>query len=70
MRFLRLPAVLIRVGMRRSAWYQRILDGRAPGPLKLGGKMAVWPESSIDAWQKNVAEHGERIGTYGHGGAA
>ena len=64
MRFLRLPAVLIRVGMRRSAWYARVADGRAPGPIKLGGRLAVWSDEAIEAWQREVAEHGERINAY------
>ena len=62
--FLRLPQVLDRVGMRRSAWYDRVADGRAPGPIKLGGKLAIWSDEAIDAWQRQVAEHGERINVY------
>ena len=68
MRFLRLPEVLERVGLRRSAWYQRVLDGRAPQPLKLGAKIAVWPENEIDAWQAGVLAHGERVNTYSREG--
>ena len=50
--------------MRRSAWYDRVSDGRAPGPVKLGGRMALWPEDEIEGWQKSVRANGERVNTY------
>ena len=63
-RFLRLPEVLTRVGMRRSAWYARIADGRAPQPLKVGTKLAVWTDDIISRYQGSILEHGERVGQY------
>ena len=66
-RFLRVPEVLSRVGMGRSAWYQRVLDGRAPPAVKIGAKLAVWPENVIAEYQASIVEHGERVGQYSGG---
>lgn len=49
-RLLRLPEVMARVGMKRSAIYQRISEGRFPRSRSLGPKCAVWVESEIEAW--------------------
>ncbi len=33
----------------------------------MGGRMAVWPDEAIEAWQKDIAEHGERVNTNARG---
>lgn len=70
MKFLRLSQVLDLVAMGRSAWYQRVLDGRAPPAVKIGAKLAVWPENVIAEWQASVLEDGERIGRYSPNGGS
>lgn len=55
-RLLRLPEVMARVGLRRSAIYQRMTDGRFPRSRSLGPKCTVWIESEIDAWIRDVAK--------------
>lgn len=50
MRFLRLPEVERRVGLKRSAIYQRMSEGRFPRSLSLGPRCAVWIDSEIDKW--------------------
>jgi prophage regulatory protein len=55
-RLLRLPEVMARVGMKRSAIYQRMSDGRFPRSRSLGPKCAVWVEEEIDKWIREVAE--------------
>lgn len=55
-RLLRLPEVMARVGLRRSAIYQRMRDGRFPRSRSLGPKCAVWVESEINEWIRRVAE--------------
>ncbi|MBC2670606.1 helix-turn-helix transcriptional regulator [Novosphingobium piscinae] len=55
-RLLRLPEVMARVGLRRSAIYQRMSDGRFPKARSLGPKCAVWVEAEINAWIAAVAE--------------
>lgn len=42
-------AVLDRVGMGKSALYDRINAGTFPKPVSLG-RLARWVESEIDAW--------------------
>ena len=54
-RLLRLPEVMRRVGLKRSAIYQRMSEGRFPKSRSLGGKCTVWVEAEIDAWINSVA---------------
>lgn len=54
-RLLRLPEVMARVGLKRSAIYQRMSEGRFPKSRSLGPKCAVWIEAEIDDWVNHVA---------------
>jgi prophage regulatory protein len=54
-RLLRLPEVIARVGLKRSAIYQRMSEGRFPKSRSLGPKCAVWVESEIDDWIDSIA---------------
>jgi len=54
-RLLRLPEVIARVGLKRSAIYQRMSDGRFPRSRSLGPKCTVWVEAEIDEWIRGVA---------------
>jgi len=54
-RLLRLPEVMHRVGLKRSAIYQRMSEGRFPKSRSLGPKCAVWVESEIDEWVRGVS---------------
>ena len=55
-RLLRLPEVIARVGLRRSAIYQRMSEGRFPRSRSLGPKCAVWIEAEIEEWIKQIAD--------------
>jgi len=59
-RLLRLPEVIDRVGLRRSAIYQRMSEGRFPKSRSLGPKCAVWVEAEIDEWIKSIADKPHR----------
>lgn len=48
-RFLRLPEVERRVGLRRSSIYERVSRGSFPQPVKLGS-VSVWLEGEIEQW--------------------
>ena len=48
-RLIRLPEVLLKLGISRSSWYAGIKVGRFPAPKKLGPKTSVWPNSTIEA---------------------
>lgn len=49
-RILRLPAVLDRTGLSRSAVYRRIRDGTFPRQVALGARSAGWRESAVNKW--------------------
>lgn len=55
-RLLRLPEVMNRVGLRRSAIYQRMSEGRFPKCRALGPKCSVWVEAEINAWIQSVTD--------------
>lgn len=55
MRLIRLPEVMARVGLKRSAIYQRMSEGRFPKSRSLGPKCVVWVEAEIDAWIRSIA---------------
>jgi len=55
-RLLRLPEVMARVGLKRSAIYQRMTEGRFPRSRSLGPKCTVWIESEVDAWISEIAK--------------
>jgi prophage regulatory protein len=53
-RLLRLPEVMDRVGLRRSAIYQRMSEGRFPKCRTLGTKCSVWVEAEINEWIDSI----------------
>jgi len=53
-RLLRLPEVMARVGMKRSAIYERMREGRFPRSRSLGSRCAVWVETEIEDWIADV----------------
>ena len=59
-RLLRLPEVIDRVGLRRSAIYQRMSEGRFPKSRSLGPKCTVWVEEEINEWIRAIAENSLR----------
>jgi prophage regulatory protein len=58
-RLLRLPAVLDRVGYKRSRFLDLVRQGVFPAPVKLGARAVAWPESVIDALVERLA-NGQR----------
>ena len=54
-RLLRLPEVMNRVGLKRSAIYQRMSEGRFPRSRSLGPRCTVWVEREIDAWIRDAS---------------
>jgi prophage regulatory protein len=49
-RLLRLPDVEALTGLRKSALYQAMKDGRFPPCVKLSARASAWPESEVQAW--------------------
>jgi prophage regulatory protein len=60
-RLLRLPEVMARVGLRRSAIYQRMSEGRFPKCRSLGARCSVWVEAEINDWIDGVAGSSNHI---------
>lgn len=55
-RLLRLPQVMDRVGLKRTAIYQRMREGRFPRSRSLGPRCTVWVEAEVDEWVRSIAE--------------
>ena len=49
-RMLRLPAVLQRTGLSRSALYALMAAGHFPRPLRIGARAVAWLEHEVEAW--------------------
>jgi prophage regulatory protein len=54
-RFLRLPAVIELVGLKRTAIYERIKAGTFPAPVKLGPRASAWDEQELAQWQDGLS---------------
>jgi prophage regulatory protein len=50
-RLLRLPEVEIEVGLKRSAIYEAIKNGRFPKQIRVGSRAVAWTEKSIEDWK-------------------
>lgn len=55
-RLIRLPEVMERVGLKRSAIYQRMREGSFPRSRSLGYRCAVWIEAEIDDWIESIRD--------------
>ena len=55
-RLIRLPEVMERVGLRRTAIYQRMREGQFPKSRSLGARCTVWVEAEINNWIRNVIQ--------------
>ena len=53
---LRLPTVLKRFPVSRSAWYSGVKSGIYPQGVKIGDRSRAWTESSINALIQSVSE--------------
>jgi prophage regulatory protein len=49
-RFLRLPEVEFRSGLKKTSIYDMMAAGKFPSCVRIGGRSVAWKESSIDAW--------------------
>lgn len=46
--FLRLPQVLARIPVSKSAWWAGVKSGRYPKSIKLGVRTTVWLKSEVE----------------------
>jgi prophage regulatory protein len=49
-RMLRLPVVIERTGLQRSAIYEAIERGDFPKPVRIGLRAVAWLESEVEGW--------------------
>ena len=47
---LRLPQVLAKIGLSRSATYEMINSGDFPKPVKLGKRAVGWVDHDVENW--------------------
>jgi prophage regulatory protein len=47
---LRLPQVLLRVGLKTTRIYELVGDGDFPKPVRLGDRAVAWLSTEIDDW--------------------
>jgi len=57
-KLLRLRDVIEKVGLSRSQIYKLIAKGLFPEQTKIGSKISVWPEHTIDQWISRQIEGG------------
>lgn len=48
--FLRLPQVLAKTGLSRSALFRMAAKGDFPRPLKIGARASAWSHAEISRW--------------------
>lgn len=53
-RFLRLPAVMQMVGIKRTVIYERIKAGTFPAPVQIGARAVAWDEAELAKWQQGL----------------
>ena len=57
-RLIRLPEVMMRVGLGRSTIYRKMEEGRFPRSRSISPKCAVWIEAEIDEWINCLIRNG------------
>ena len=50
-KYLRLPAVLEQVGLKRATVYKYMKAGTFPEPMQLGERAVAWDAEAIAEWQ-------------------
>lgn len=61
-RLLRLPAVLDRVGLRRSRVYDLVAAGQFPAPVRLAARAVAWYEHEVTGWiESRPRARGEEV---------
>jgi len=59
---LRLPEVIARVGLRRTAIYAAVKAGTFPAPIKLGRRCVAWSSAEIERWVRERVDEARPAG--------
>ena len=51
--FLRMPAVMQRVGYSKSRIYALVAQGQFPKQIQIGQRATAWRASEIDSWMQS-----------------
>lgn len=62
---LRLPAVMQRVGLRKTAIYARMRLRQFPKPIAIGVRARAWRASDIDQWIADRTDESVKASTRG-----
>ena len=57
--FYRLPAVLTKIPVSRSAWYAGIKAGRYPAGLKIAARSTAWLQTDIEELCARLEKEGK-----------
>ena len=57
---LRLPDVMARTALSRSALYAAMANGQFPKPVKISARVNAWPEADLNDWIAKRIEARER----------
>ncbi len=58
-RFLRIPEILQRTGMRKTTFYNRINLGLFPKQIPIGSNLVVWIERDVQTWIQEQIDKGK-----------
>lgn len=59
-RLIRLPVVMRKVGLKRTAIYERMRRGCFPKSRSLGRRRTFWLETEVDEWIRSVIDAADR----------
>lgn len=54
LRYIRMKETCRKIGLSKSAIYDRINAGAFPAPVRLGGRAVAFVESEVDAWMRAI----------------
>jgi prophage regulatory protein len=49
-KLLRRPAVESRIGLKTTALYELMAEGKFPRPVRISKRAVGWPEDVVEAW--------------------
>ena len=59
-RLLRIKQVSDKTALSRSKLYLLIQEGKFPAPIKMGERVALWPEAAVNAWITQLVANSQK----------
>lgn len=60
-RLMRIKDVSEKTGISRTKIYLLIQQGQFPPPLKMGSRIALWPESDVNGWITELVQKSKGV---------